>query len=59
VLRYDSAMTEPRHVLWDLPQLDRTEDQRGGSVAWAVLIVTTAMIAGVVVSLVWFWQLMP
>jgi len=48
-------MAEPLRVSSDLPQLDRTDDPRGGSVAWAVLIVTTAMIAGVVMSLIWFW----
>ncbi|MBV8994619.1 MAG: hypothetical protein JO287_13190 [Pseudonocardiales bacterium] len=48
-------MAEPRRVSSDLPQLDRTDDPRGGPVAWAVLIVATAMIAGVVMSLIWFW----
>ncbi|HEX6405271.1 MAG TPA: hypothetical protein VF003_19265 [Pseudonocardiaceae bacterium] len=48
-------MTEPLAVSPDLPELDRTDDPRGGAVAWAVLIVTTATIAGAVVSLVWFW----
>ncbi|MCA1834867.1 MAG: hypothetical protein LC721_00460 [Actinobacteria bacterium] len=52
---YDSFMAEPRRISSDLPQLDRTDDPRGGSVAWAVLIVITAMIAGVVMSLVWCW----
>lgn len=55
VMSYDSVTAEPRRILSDLPQLDRTDDPRGGSVAWAVLIVITAMIAGVVMSLVWFW----
>jgi hypothetical protein len=54
-MSYDSVTAEPRRILSDLPQLDRTDDPRGGSVAWAVLIVITAMIAGVVMSLVWFW----
>jgi hypothetical protein len=55
VMSYDSDMAEPLRVSPDLPELDRTDDPRGGAVAWAVLIVTTAMIAGAVVSLVWFW----
>jgi hypothetical protein len=54
-MSYDSVMVEPLRISSDLPQLDRTDDPRGGSVAWALLIVTTAMIAGVVLSLVWLW----
>lgn len=52
---YDSVMTEPRRVSSELPQLDRTDDPRGGSVAWALLAVTTVMIAGMLVTLAWFW----
>lgn len=55
VMSYDFAMAEPRRLSADSPQLDRTDDPRGGAVAWAVLVVITVLIAGIVVSLVWFW----
>lgn len=54
-MSYDFAMAEPRRISSELPQLDRTDDPRGGSVAWALLAVTTAVIAGIVVSLAWLW----
>lgn len=54
-MSYDFAMAKPPCVSAELPQLDRAEDPRGGSVAWALLAVTTALIAGIVVSLAWFW----
>ena len=55
VLSYDSAMAEPQRLSADSPQLDRTDDPRGGAVAWALLVVITVLIAGIVVALVWFW----
>jgi hypothetical protein len=55
VKSYDFPMAEPRHLSADSPQLDRTDDPRGGAVAWALLVVMTVLIAGIVVSLVWFW----
>ena len=47
-------MTEPMRVSSDLPELDRTDDPRGGSIVWALFTVTAALIAGVVV-MIWFW----
>ena len=47
-------MAEPMRVSSDLPELDRTDDPRGGAVIWALFIVTAALIAGVVV-IIWFW----
>jgi hypothetical protein len=38
----------------DLPELDRTDDPRGGAVIWALFIVAAALIAAVVV-IIWFW----
>jgi hypothetical protein len=32
-------MSDPKHVESDLPQLVRTDDPRGGAVAWALLAV--------------------
>ena len=54
-MSYDFVMAEPPRVSAELPQLDRTDDPRGGSAAWALLAVTTALITGIVVALAWFW----
>jgi hypothetical protein len=48
-------MPEPMRVSLDLPELDRTDDPRGGSIVWAVCTVSTALIAGVVVWAIWLW----
>jgi hypothetical protein len=37
----------------DLPELDRTDDPRGGAAAWALLAVGTALIAGIGAALMW------
>ena len=40
-------MIEPEHLASDLPELDRTDDPRGGAVAWALLAVGMALLAGI------------
>jgi hypothetical protein len=54
IVSYDLPMTGLGRVSTDLPELDRTDDPRGGAVVWALLIVT-ATLATVVVSIIWFW----
>jgi hypothetical protein len=39
-------MIEPEHLASNLPELDRTDDPRGGAAAWALLTVGMALIAG-------------
>lgn len=46
-------MTEPEHIKFDLPRLDRSEDPRGGAAAWAVLAVGLALVAGTVLAVIW------
>jgi hypothetical protein len=46
-------MIEPEHIALDLPELDRTDDPRGGAVAWALLAVGAALLAGTMVVLIW------
>ncbi|MBV8542073.1 MAG: hypothetical protein JO063_05670 [Pseudonocardiales bacterium] len=45
-------MIEPEHVASDLPELDRTDDPRGGAVAWALLAVVVALVGGIILVLV-------
>lgn len=40
-------MTEPEHTAFDLPQLDRTDDPRGGAAAWALLAVGVAVVISI------------
>jgi hypothetical protein len=46
-------MTEPAHLKSTLPKLDRTGDPRGGAVAWALLVVGVALIAGILLVVAW------
>ncbi|MGH3866532.1 MAG: hypothetical protein ACRDQ4_10420 [Pseudonocardiaceae bacterium] len=49
-------MIEPEHLASDLPELDRTDDPRGGAVAWALLAVGVALLAGlagILVAVMW------
>jgi hypothetical protein len=39
-------MIEPEHIEIDLPPLDRRDDPGGGAVAWALLVVGVALVAG-------------
>jgi hypothetical protein len=44
-------MVEPEHLASDLPELDRTGDPRGSAVAWALLAVGTALVAGLLLTM--------
>jgi hypothetical protein len=46
-------MTEPDHVKPDLPQLDRTDDPRGGAVTWALLAVAAVLVVGTLLAVTW------
>ncbi len=46
-------MIEPDHIEFDLPQLDRTDDPRGGAVAWALLAVGAALVVGILLAVIW------
>jgi hypothetical protein len=48
-------MIEPKRVSSQLPELDRTDDPRGGAVAWALLTVTALLLAGAALALIWVW----
>ena len=45
-------MIEPTHVESVL-ELDRTDDPRGGAVAWALLVVGVALVASLLLVVVW------
>jgi hypothetical protein len=54
--RRDSSggvMIEREHVDSELPELDRTDDPRGGAVAWALLAVGVAVVAGIFLAVMW------
>ena len=46
-------MIESGRVSSDLPELDRTDDPRGGAVAWALLTVGTVFATGVLLAATW------
>lgn len=46
-------MIESEHIKFDLPRLDRRDDPRGGAVAWALLAVGVAMVAGILLTVIW------
>ena len=46
-------MAEPEHIKFDLPQLDRRDDPRGGAVAWALLVVGLAAVTGIIMAVIW------
>ena len=46
-------MAEPERIKFDLPQLDRRDDPRGGAVAWALLVVGLALVVGIILVVVW------
>ncbi|HEX2290951.1 MAG TPA: hypothetical protein VHH53_12340 [Pseudonocardiaceae bacterium] len=46
-------MAEPEHIQFDLPQLDRRDDPRGGAVAWALLVGGLALVTGIVLAVIW------
>lgn len=45
-------MTEPEQVKVALHELDRRDDPRGGAVAWALLVVIAALVAGVLLAVI-------
>ena len=46
-------MIEQEHVEFDLPQLDRADDPRGGAVAWALLALSGTLVAGILLTVMW------
>ncbi len=48
-------MIEPEHFVSELPELDHTDDPRGGAVAWALLMTGATFIVGSVSAVVWAW----
>ncbi|MGH3779720.1 MAG: hypothetical protein ACRDRO_03570 [Pseudonocardiaceae bacterium] len=46
-------MIEPEQVESDLQKLDRTDDLRGGAAAWALLAVGVALVAEIVLTVMW------
>lgn len=46
-------ITTPGQPEFDLPELCRTDDPRGGAAAWAVLAVSMAVIAGMLLAAMW------
>jgi hypothetical protein len=50
-------MIEPDHIEFDLPQLDRMDDPRGGAVAWALLTVGATLIIGILLTAIWILNL--
>jgi hypothetical protein len=49
---------EPEHTDFDLPRLDYKDDPRGGAVAWALLAVGVALVAGILLSVIWAVRLL-
>jgi hypothetical protein len=45
-------MIEPEHIQFDLPPLDRRNDPRGGAVAWALLAIGVALVAGTLLAVI-------
>jgi hypothetical protein len=43
-------MIESGNITFDLPELDRTDDPRGGAVAWALLMMSTVSVAGILLT---------
>jgi hypothetical protein len=46
-------MIKPVPLESGLPELDRTDDPRGGAAGWALVAVGVAMSAGIVVAALW------
>jgi hypothetical protein len=55
IMGYDSLMAEPGRVSTNMPELDRTNDPRGGAIIWALFVVAATLVAAIVVSVIWFW----
>jgi hypothetical protein len=48
-------MIQFERVSHDLPELDRTDDPRGGAVAWALLAVSAVLVVAINVAVIWIW----
>ncbi|MGH3673203.1 MAG: hypothetical protein ACRDSH_21680 [Pseudonocardiaceae bacterium] len=46
-------MIDQERMTYDLPDLDRVGDPRGGAVAWALLAVCAVVIAGILLMATW------
>jgi hypothetical protein len=46
-------MIESGCISSELPDLDRTDDPRGGAVAWALLVVCVVLVASIVLTAMW------
>jgi hypothetical protein len=46
-------MIESGCISSELPDLDRTDDPRGGAVAWALLAVCVVLVASIVLTVMW------
>ncbi|HEV7831397.1 MAG TPA: hypothetical protein VGP04_21690 [Pseudonocardiaceae bacterium] len=46
-------MIDRTHINFDLPRLDRRDDPRGGAVAWALLAMSLALVAGILLAVMW------
>jgi hypothetical protein len=46
-------MIESGCISSELPELDRTDDPRGGAVAWALLAVCMVLASGIVLTTLW------
>lgn len=51
--RRGAQVSEPEDVGSGLPELDREDDPRGGAVAWALLAVGVALLAGILLLVPW------
>lgn len=51
--RRGGVMIDSEHVESALPELDRTDDPRGGAVAWALLAVGGTLVAGILLTVMW------
>ena len=49
-------MIESGSIASDLPELDRTDDPRGGAAAWALLAVGMVLLASILLTVMWVAQ---
>jgi hypothetical protein len=51
--RRGEVMIEAEHLESSLPELDHTNDPRGGAVVWALLAVSVAVVVGILLTVTW------
>lgn len=51
--RRGAQISEPEDVASGSPELDREDDPRGGALAWALLAVGVALLAGILLLVGW------